>query len=147
MAVKGLGGYHLACDAARRPAVAELRRRKGRGDKPFAVMARDLDVARATLVDIGDAEAAAARPARAARSCCSAPAAGRRAARRAVAPGNPDLGVMLPYTPLHHLLLGLPGDAPGPDVLVMTSATSPASRSSPTTTRRWPGSAGSPTPG
>jgi len=117
VAVKGLGGYHLACDARSEQAVAELRRRKQRGNKPFAVMAADLRTA-AGLVDIGAGaeellcgirKPIVLLPRRA------APAGGGVA--EAVAPGNPDLGVMLPYTPLHALLLG--PDAP--DVLVMTS--------------------------
>jgi hydrogenase maturation protein HypF len=117
VAVKGLGGYHLACDARNDAAVAELRRRKRRGDKPFAVMAADLRTAR-DLVDIdagaeelltGIRKPIVLLPRR------TAPAG--RAVAPAVAPGNPDLGVMLPYTPLHALLL-----APGaPEVLVMTS--------------------------
>lgn len=118
LAVKGIGGYHLACDAADESAVAELRRRKRRGDKPFAVMVADLPTARA-IVEVDDVTAhilsgpqrpIVLRPRRA-----DAPVAG------AVAPHNPDLGVMLAYTPLHTLLFGLPGDPPGPPVLVMTS--------------------------
>ncbi|MFE3828244.1 carbamoyltransferase HypF [Streptomyces sp. NPDC059092] len=121
VAVKGLGGYHLACDARDEAAVARLRRRKDRGGKPFAVMVADLGVAGelVTLAEGGKALLTGARkpivllPRR-------TPAPGRGIAQ-AVAPGNPDLGLMLPYTPLHVLLLGLDGDAPGPDALVMTS--------------------------
>ncbi|MET9887973.1 carbamoyltransferase HypF [Streptomyces sp. NPDC006430] len=122
LAVKGLGGYHLACDATHAAAVAELRRRKARGDKPFALMARALaDVE--PLVHLGPAERALltgpVRPIVLLRRRPSDAAEGLVA--DAVAPRSPDLGVMLPYTPVHHLLLGLPGDPPGPRLLVMTS--------------------------
>lgn len=118
VAIKGLGGYHLACDARNASAVAELRRRKQRGGKPFAVMVADVETARrvAELTD-GDEQLLSdvRRP-----IVLAARRAGGGIADE-VAPGNPDLGVMLPYTPLHVLLFGLPGDPPGPDVLVMTS--------------------------
>ncbi len=117
VAVKGLGGYHLACDARDEAAVQELRRRKRRGDKPFAVMARDLEVARG-LVEVGDEEAHLLAGIR--RPVVLLPRTPGNGIPDAVAPGNPDLGVMLPYTPLHVLLLGSTGE-PGPDVLVMTS--------------------------
>jgi hydrogenase maturation protein HypF len=113
LAVKGLGGYHLAVDARDGAAVAALRERKIRKEKPFAVMAKDLAVAQ-TLIDLStEAEellTSIARP------IVLAP---RRAdLASAIAPDNLDLGVMLPYTPLHHLLFA----AGAPDVLVMTSA-------------------------
>jgi hydrogenase maturation protein HypF len=112
IAVKGIGGYHLACDAANATAVGALRERKYRKERPFAVMARDLDVARA-LVEV-DAEAEAlltsvARPIVLARA---------RRTLDDVAPDNRELGVMLPYTPLQHLLFA----CGAPEVLVMTSA-------------------------
>src|SRR5580698_1715321 len=111
-AIKGIGGYHLACDATNADAVAAMRERKYRKERPFAVMARNLARAH-TLVEL-DAEAerllvSIERPillARAKRDFAG------------VAPDNRDLGVMLPYTPLHHLLFA----AGAPDVLVMTSA-------------------------
>ncbi|MFD9125252.1 carbamoyltransferase HypF [Kitasatospora sp. NPDC059571] len=119
LAVKGIGGYHLACDAANPAAVAELRRRKRRGDKPFAVMAADT-AALAVLVEASPEELALlADPARPIVLLRRRPGAAGPA--EAVAPRSPDLGVMLPYTPLHRLLFGLPGDRPGPQVLVMTS--------------------------
>ncbi|MGE2734093.1 carbamoyltransferase HypF [Mycolicibacterium vaccae] len=118
LAVKGIGGYHLACDAADERAVARLRRRKRRGDKPFAVMVADLAGAR-RVADVADASAALlsspARPIVLLPRSAGAPVAA------SVAPRNPDLGVLLAYTPLHTLLFGLDGDTPGPQVLVMTS--------------------------
>jgi hydrogenase maturation protein HypF len=103
VAVKGLGGYHLAVDAASEPAVAALRARKHREDKPFAVMVADLEWAR-RLGEVGPAEEAMLtsprRPIVLLRR--RGPADGVAAS---VAPGNRSLGVMLPYTPLHHLLL------------------------------------------
>ena len=118
LAVKGLGGYHLACDANDERAVAELRRRKRRGEKPFAVMVPDLPTACAIADVDGPSARLLAGPQR---PIVLVPR--RRDARiaDAVAPYNPDLGVMLAYTPLHTLLLGLSGDAAGPPVLVMTS--------------------------
>jgi hydrogenase maturation protein HypF len=112
VAIKGLGGYHLACDAYNAGAVAALRDRKFRKEKPFALMARDLDVARRLVELSGEAETlitSAARPIVLAPACI---------ALESVAPGNREFGVMLPYTPLHHLLFA----AGAPDVLVMTSA-------------------------
>jgi hydrogenase maturation protein HypF len=127
VAVKGLGGYHLACDAANAAAVRELRRRKRRGDKPFAVMARDLATVR-ELAHVDPAELALLTGPRRpivllARRDSDGSAARGSAVRvsEGVAPGNPDLGLMLPYTPLHALLFGLDGDPPGARVLVMTS--------------------------
>jgi hydrogenase maturation protein HypF len=112
VAVKGLGGFHLACDAVNAAAVGALRERKFRKEKPFAVMAKDLATAR-SLVDLGGG--AEALLTSIARPIVLAPA---RREFAGVAPGNRDLGVMLPYTPLHHLLFA----AGAPDVLVMTSA-------------------------
>ena len=107
LAVKGLGGYHLAADAASDQAAARLRSRKHREDKPFAVMAADLAAVRA-LCEVDDVAAALlASPRRPIvllpRRDGTGPGPGRLA--RSVAPGNRQLGVMLPYTPLHHLLL------------------------------------------
>ncbi|TQJ85330.1 carbamoyltransferase HypF [Streptomyces sp. SLBN-31] len=121
LAVKGLGGYHLACDATDARAVDTLRARKERGGKPFAVMCADLDTVR-SIAELSAAERAvltnARRPIVLLRR--HEQAAHLRLAP-GVCPGSPHLGVMLPYTPVHTLLLGLPGDPPGPRVLVMTS--------------------------
>jgi hydrogenase maturation protein HypF len=114
LAVKGIGGYHLACRADDAGAVARLRARKHREDKPFALMAPSLERARA-LVVLGAEEAAllcsAARPIVLAQRSSQASVA------PAVAPGARELGVMLPYSPLHHLLLADAGCT-----LVLTSA-------------------------
>lgn len=118
VAVKGLGGYHLACDAADELAVATLRKRKDRGDKPFAVMVADVAAA-GRIAELSAAEAGLLRdPRRPVMLLGARPGAPLAAA---VAPGRPDVGVLLAYTPVHHLLFGLPGDAPGPQALVMTS--------------------------
>jgi len=113
VAVKGIGGYHLACRAGDEAAVAALRARKHREDKPFALMAADLDAARA-LVELTAAEERLLTGRE--RPILIAPRRRGAAVAAAVAPGRPDLGVMLPSTPLHHLLLA---DAGVP--LVMTS--------------------------
>ena len=118
VAVKGIGGYHLACDAANERAVAELRKRKRRGDKPFAVMVADLSTAR-IIAEVDDGSARLLSGAR--RPIVLMPRREGAPVAHAVAPHNPDLGVMLAYTPLHALLFGLPGDEPGPTALVMTS--------------------------
>jgi hydrogenase maturation protein HypF len=100
LAVKGLGGYHLACDATSDAAVAELRRRKARDDKPFALMV-DLAIA-GNLCDLSpEAEQALASPRR---PIVLAPRRNRGLAP-GVAPNLPELGLMLAYTPLHHQLL------------------------------------------
>ena len=112
VAVKGLGGYHLACDARNAAAVNALRERKYRKEKPFAVMVRDIETAK-DMVELG-AEAETLLTS-GARPIVLAPA---KLELSGVAPDNDDLGVMLPYTPVHHLLFA----AGAPDVLVMTSA-------------------------
>ena len=114
LAVKGLGGYHLACDARNPAAVAALRERKYRKEKPFALMAkRSRGGAHAGRTFPGGRSAADFH--------CPADRAGAGDSELnlpGVAPDNHELGVMLPYTPLHHLLFA----AGAPDVLVMTSA-------------------------
>jgi hydrogenase maturation protein HypF len=105
VAVKGLGGYHLAADAASEPAVAALRARKHREDKPFAVMVADLAAARRLcLVDPAE-EAILASPRRPIVLLRRRVPAEGPGVAEPVAPGNRSLGVLLPYTPLHHLLL------------------------------------------
>jgi hydrogenase maturation protein HypF len=102
VAVKGLGGYHLACRADDESAVAALRSRKRREDRPFALMAADLSAAQ-SLVELTPHEQelllGRARPIVIARRRPDAHVA------PSVAPRSADLGVMLPYAPLHHLLL------------------------------------------
>lgn len=102
IAVKGVGGFHLACDATNDQAVSALRQRKGRVDKPFAVMARDLGaVRRFAVVSTGEAALLTGRERPVVLLCKSE---GSALSER-VAPGNAYVGVLLPYTPLHYLLL------------------------------------------
>ena len=101
VAAKGLGGFHLLCDARSEATVARLRVRKAREEKPFALLVRDLDAARA-LVEVPAAAAAALRSPVA--PIVLLPRRPDADVAPAVAPGNPRLGVMLPATPLHHLL-------------------------------------------
>jgi hydrogenase maturation protein HypF len=115
-ALKGLGGYHLACDARNEAAVDELRRRKHRDEKPFAIMVPDETAAEA-LAEVGPAERALLRSPRAPIVLLRKRVPGGVAVAEAVAPRNPALGIMLPYTPLHHLLTRAVGGIP----LVMTS--------------------------
>ena len=119
VAIKGLGGYHLACDASSCTAATVLRRRKHRPDQPFAVMVADLAAAE-RLVEVGDAAALLASPER---PIVLLPARRGAPVATCIAPGLDDLGVMLAYTPLHHLLFAeLPDGSPGaPETLVMTS--------------------------
>ncbi len=102
VAIKGLGGFQLACDAGNETAVARLRQRKQRERKPFALMARDLDVVRAYCA-VSDTEAALLHSPAAPIVILDANGPHRVAAD--VAPGMATLGFMLPNTPLHHLLL------------------------------------------
>ena len=102
VALKGLGGYHLACRASDGQAVAELRRRKHRDEKPFALMVRDAAAAH-RIAELSDDEeallASSRRPIVLLRRRAGSDLAD------SIAPGNGFLGVMLPYAPLHHLLL------------------------------------------
>lgn len=126
VAIKGLGGFHLACDASNEQAVAELRRRKRRSNKPLAVMVRDLadverlchvsDVARGLLT--GSIRPIVLLRRRAV--CESGDSPDALALAPSVAHDLPELGVMLPYTPLQHLLLAA-AEVCGMHALVMTS--------------------------
>lgn len=126
VAIKGLGGFHLACDASNEQAVAELRRRKRRSNKPLAVMVRDLaDVER--LCHVSDVErgllTGSIRPIvllRRRAVCESGDSPDALALAPSVAHDLAELGVMLPYTPLQHLLLAA-AVARGMHALVMTS--------------------------
>ncbi|HUI57238.1 MAG TPA: carbamoyltransferase HypF [Bryobacteraceae bacterium] len=115
LAIKGLGGFHLACDARNAEAVERLRARKKRSDKPFALMVRDLASAE-TICEVLEADREALVSAR-------RPIVIMRRRHKlklvptGIAPGNRTLGVMLPYTPLHHLLFA----GALYDALVMTS--------------------------
>jgi hydrogenase maturation protein HypF len=121
VAIKGIGGYHLACAVNDEAVLGVLRARKARGAKPFAMLVRDLGVAR-RYARIDDTEAAilssSARPVVLLGRRSDAPVGD------AVAPGSPLLGLMLPYTPIHHLLLAPIPDTgtPVPDAMVLTSA-------------------------
>ena len=141
-AIKGIGGFHLCCDAANEAAVQRLRRLKARPMKPFAVMMRDLEVAEFECRLEPEMEPLLTGPQKPIilipRRHDSADSAepdsnikeeiktnsqiGHRSRIAAsVAPGNPNLGVMLPYTPVHMLLFDYTDDDPISDVLVMTS--------------------------
>ena len=126
VAIKGLGGFHLACDASNEQAIAELRRRKRRSNKPLAVMVRDLaDVER--LCHVNDVErgllSGSIRPIVLLRRhavCESGDSPDALALAPSVAHDLPELGAMLPYTPLQHLLLAAAASH-GMHALVMTS--------------------------
>ena len=121
VAIKGLGGFHLACDARNKKAVEELRRRKGRVGKPFALMMADLATVR-RYCEVNEVE-------RELLTGKDKPVVLLKKTGTGIpddiAPGMDTLGVMLPYTPLHHLLLNqtdpLLGRETAPSVLVMTS--------------------------
>ncbi|HEY7512450.1 MAG TPA: carbamoyltransferase HypF [Vicinamibacteria bacterium] len=113
VALKGIGGYHLACDATSSAAVAELRRRKNRDQKPFAVMVRDLPAAR-RVARMGEEERALLTSVE--RPIVLLERRPDSSLAPEVAPDNPLVGLLLPYSPLHHLLM-----AAAERPLVMTS--------------------------
>jgi hydrogenase maturation protein HypF len=116
LAIKGLGGFHLACDASNPAAVARLRERKGRSSKPFALMAYDTDTIKQFVKVSPQAEGLLTSPQA---PIVLLPKRPGDQLAEAVAPGQARLGFMLPYTPLHLLLLE---PAEGfPQALVMTS--------------------------
>ncbi|MBW7882327.1 MAG: carbamoyltransferase HypF [Caldilineaceae bacterium] len=120
VAVKGLGGYHLACDATSASALRMLRERKGRVDKPFAIMAASMDAVAAVATPTAEEVAlltARERPIVLLRKRDGSPLSSL------VAPGNQYVGVMLPYTPLHYLLFASAAGGPAAplQLLVMTS--------------------------
>ena len=119
IAIKGIGGFHLACDASNDAAVDKLRRRKRRYDKPFALMAADIETVERFIELDPDARAQLAGPAApivlADRRSDAPPLAA------ALAPGQSMLGFMLPYSPLHHILLADWHDHRPGTPLVMTS--------------------------
>lgn len=115
IAIKGLGGYHLCCDARNERAVAELRRRKKRPLRPLAVMAASISAVE-QLAEVMDAESELLRSPEA--PIVVLKKSGNYQLAASVAPGMGTIGVMLPYTPHHHLLLTDP-ELP---CLVMTSA-------------------------
>jgi hydrogenase maturation protein HypF len=122
LAIRGLGGFHLACDGRNAGAVAELRRRKGRVDKPFAMMAADQHVAAALCsVDALSLELLTGHE----KPIVILPKRPEASIAESVAPGLDRLGLMLPYSPLHRMLLDHADSRLGveavPDVLVMTS--------------------------
>ena len=126
VAIKGLGGFHLACDAANEQAVAELRRRKRRSNKPLAVMVRDIvDAERLCHIDDVEREllGGSVRPIVLLRRRATGEGTDFSdvlALAPSVAHDLPELGVMLPYTPLQHLLLAA-ATSRGMHALVMTS--------------------------
>jgi hydrogenase maturation protein HypF len=123
IAIKGLGGFHLACDATNARAVGELRRRKLRVDKPFALMMPDLEtVKQHCLVSPAEEELLTSRE----RPIVLLRMRPDSSVSNLVAPCQHHLGVMLPYTPLHYLLFATPAQGGNPsvelaDALVMTS--------------------------
>lgn len=124
IAVKGIGGFHLYCDASNENAVTELRRRKGRPAKPFAVMAKNLLTVKKICVVGNDAQTELLTGHRKPIVLLEKRAVSQKNVADSVAPENDSLGVMLPYAPLQLLLFSYPDglDEKMPEVLVATSA-------------------------
>ncbi len=119
VAIRGLGGFHLACDAQNAAAVKLLRERKKRSDKPFAVMARDAESVEQFCIVLREERVALTSRTR---PIVILPRRPDSPLPEHIAPGNNTVGVMLPYTPLHYLLFGESSDAPAEFLaLVMTS--------------------------
>ena len=125
VAVKGIGGFHLACDAGNEEAVSRLRLLKNRPMKPFAVMMRDMDTVRREYVVpikqedenvVSDYLTGHQKP------IVLLEKRGDSTLAESVAPDNPNIGVMLPYTPVHLLLFDYDDEYEVPDCLIMTSA-------------------------
>lgn len=123
VAIKGLGGFHLACDAVNTEAIIKLRDRKNRPHKPLALMVPDLSTARA-IAELSPVEAEILSSPEAPIVLCAE--RDKFFPPKNLAPENRELGIMLPYTPLHHLLMAeFRNIIPSPSVLVMTSGNPP----------------------
>lgn len=126
-AIKGIGGFHLACNGADQDAVMRLRKLKKRPFKPFALMMRNMDVVNRECIVLDGQEEILNGPQKPilllekrGRSIADRGGSGPQVCP-AVSPHNPNVGVMLPYTPIHMLLFDFPDGRPMPDTLVMTS--------------------------
>mgnify|MGYP002624024478 CR=1 FL=1 len=118
VAIKGIGGFHLCCDATNEKAILRLRELKHRPVKPFAIMARNMTtITRECFVEAGQAEILTGhqKPILLLRRKTTG------IIKDAVAPDNPKIGIMLPYAPLHMLLFDYPDGLTMPDTLIMTS--------------------------
>ena len=118
VAIKGIGGFHLCCDATNEQAVLRLRKLKHRPVKPFAIMARDMAaIERECVVETGQTEILTGHQ----KPILLLKRKMTGQIQNAVAPGNPKIGIMLPYAPLHMLLFDYPDGLNMPDTLIMTS--------------------------
>ena len=118
VAIKGIGGFHLCCDATNEQAILRLRKLKHRPVKPFAIMARNLEaITRECFVEAGQEEILTGHQ----KPILLLKRKTTGLIQDAVAPGNPKIGIMLPYAPLHMLLFDYPDGLTMPDTLIMTS--------------------------